>query len=230
MPVLDPRNTLPEDLLLLCADPRTGLIKMPVNFASALTGAVLAEALATGEFSMNRHGITKHEGTFGEPPRHPALATVHAPLTRLAKRRTFVRPRAVIRILQRHCGAEPYLTTLLQRGVLRTEQVRHLRGAITQTRCYAVDPDVLAKQRALTDTVLRLQQDAPIMQDTDAGTYPHQRTLLLAALAVTGGVKLYPGAEGRPSRRRLRELTAKDPRVRAVRGAVWHTRLNRISR
>ncbi|MBA9005444.1 GOLPH3/VPS74 family protein [Thermomonospora cellulosilytica] len=54
-----PSPTLPEDLLLLCAEPETGLVRLPRYFDRALAGAVLAEFALCGAIVLQGEQVTE---------------------------------------------------------------------------------------------------------------------------------------------------------------------------
>ncbi|WP_066944285.1 GOLPH3/VPS74 family protein [Streptomyces lushanensis] len=63
-----PLMTLPDELLLLCADPRTKRLKLPPYFNRALAGAVLAEFELRGAITIFDNSITTVQPlTLGEP-------------------------------------------------------------------------------------------------------------------------------------------------------------------
>ncbi|MFE1959370.1 GPP34 family phosphoprotein [Streptomyces sp. NPDC059479] len=63
-----PLMTLPEELLLLCADPRTERLKLPPYVHHALAGAVLAELELRGAITISDNWITTVQSlTLGEP-------------------------------------------------------------------------------------------------------------------------------------------------------------------
>ncbi|MFE4829544.1 GPP34 family phosphoprotein [Streptomyces sp. NPDC056672] len=63
-----PLLTLPEELLLLCVDPRTERLKLPPYVHHALAGAVLAEFELRGAITISDNRITTVQPlTLGEP-------------------------------------------------------------------------------------------------------------------------------------------------------------------
>lgn len=208
-----PQTTIPEDLLLLCVDPVSETVRQPQTFRFALAGGVVAELLAAETLALDGHRLV--EPPDAPPPAplsHPALDQALATLTG-AMGRTGLSLRSGLHRLSSH-AATPYLASLVERGLLRTERTKVL-GLFPVTRHHPLHPGVHAERLALLDDVLR-----PDPPTADPSTYA--RSLRLAALASAGGLdrRLYPGPEGRGSRRRQRELCARDPLARGVDQAI----------
>jgi hypothetical protein len=216
--VFGPQTTIPEDLLLLCVDPESDAVKQPQTFRFALAGGVVAELLAAGALALDGHRLVhppdaSPTGPATAPPSHPplshpALDQSLATLT-AAMGRTGLGLRSGLHRLSAH-AARPYLDSLAERGLLRPERTRVL-GLFPATRHRPLHTGVRAERLALLDDALR-----PDPPTTDPA--PRARSLRLAALASAGGLdrRLFPGPEGRQSRRRQRELCAEDPLAHAV--------------
>ncbi|WP_055589845.1 GOLPH3/VPS74 family protein [Streptacidiphilus griseoplanus] len=202
-----PPVTLPEELLLLCADPESGQLRRPHHFNRALGGAVLAELLTAGALTVQGRSITEVRPL---PVGDPVADRVLAELAATGKRpRHLGLERWVRRASARVDRA--YLDALTARGLL-TVRRRRILGILPATTYTATLP---GWPKAGADRILRaLSATGP------AG--PSDRDLQLAALAGTVGLdrRLFRGPDGRPTRRRIHELARATPIAAAVRRVI----------
>lgn len=242
------QTTIPEDLLLLCVDPVSGTVRQPPTFRFALAGGIVAELLAAGALTLDSDRLFPPPADrVADPLSHPALEQAR---TGLLSAMRGPRPgagsaadpgagfgpsaglglRSCLNRLSSHT-ARPFLDSLAERGLLRTERTRVL-GLFPVTRHHVLHPGVQAERRALIDSAIQSDASdasdafAPYAQPSADLAPDHTRSLRLAALAAAGDLdrRLYPGPEGRQSRRRLRELRNADPIAHAVNDAVTATR------
>ncbi|WP_377271236.1 GPP34 family phosphoprotein [Peterkaempfera sp. SMS 1(5)a] len=202
-----PPVNLPEELLLLCADPRSGQLRRPHHFDRVLGGAVLAELLAVGALAVQDKRITEVRPL---PVGDPVADRILAELSETGKRpRHLALDRWVRRASSR--VARTYLDALTARGLLtvRRRRVLGIFPAMTYTATLPGWP------KAGADRILRALPTA--------GPYdPTARDLQLAALVGTVSLdrRLFPGPDGRPIRKRLGELSRTTPIAAAVRRVI----------
>lgn len=202
-----PQVSLPEELLLLCADPESGRLRRPQYFHRALGGAVLAELLSAGALAVEAKRITEVRPLpVGDPVADRVLAAIAA---------AGKRPRSLgldhwVRKASAHVG-RPYLDALTARGLLTAER-RRVLGIFPVTVHTATHPG-WAKTGA--DRILRALPTA-------APADPTARDLQLAALvgAVRLDRRLFRGPDGRPVRDRLQDLARTTPVAAAVRRVI----------
>ncbi|MFC8454467.1 GPP34 family phosphoprotein [Kitasatospora sp. NPDC057223] len=196
-------RTVPEELLLLHADPRDGRIRTPSTFHRVLAGGVLAELLVTGAISVDGRHITGYR-PLGQ--HDPVAAGVLAELGRARKGRPPGLDRAVRRVPRSAVTA--CLHTLAGQGAVRVER-RRLLGVVPYRRFSATTPQV-AQQIAgrLRASVLPVP----------GGAGPVERDRQLAALVGVARLdrRLYPGPENKQLRRAVRVLARDLPIARAV--------------
>ncbi|MDX6346582.1 MAG: hypothetical protein QOF84_1372 [Streptomyces sp.] len=196
--------TLPEELLLLCTVPQTGLLKRPQNFNRVLAGAVLAELLLGGAITVDGKRITGVRPL--TTPGDPVADRVVADLARAGKRaRALGLERWVRKVSSR--VDRPYLEALQARGLLLAGRRRAL-GIFPYTVWQVVQPGWF--------------KDATARLDRAVGQQGDDRDLALAALA--GAIRLdrrlYSGRGHRDTRRRIQRLTRESPIADAVRKVV----------
>lgn len=218
--MLGPVTTLPEDLLLLCADPVDGRLTRPTELRYALAGAVLAELLDAGGLALDGRRLVVLPGAPAAPLPHPGLEAARREVSALLGRSGRTRVLRVLNRLHRAGGHRLYLDSLVARGLVRID-TRRLLGFIPVKRHHAVDPGLRNDRLALLDAILRSDGPQLTVQDGRPDLDPHTRALQLTALAGSCalGRSLYPGP-GNPIRRRLDEIVRVDPLARAVREAV----------
>jgi hypothetical protein len=207
-----PRLTLPEEMLLLCAVPETGLLKRPQNFNRVLAGAVLTELLLCGAITVDGRRIAEVRAlTLGDPVADRALAELGGAGKRA---RALGLDRWVRKISQR--VDRPYPEALAARELLLARRRRFL-GIFPHTVWFAVQPGWAKEAAARIDGVVR-----PEAYHTAPGLPPDHRDLHLAALA--GAIRLdrrlYRGRGYRDTRDRIRQLTRSTPIAEAVRRVV----------
>ncbi len=196
-------RTVPEELLLLHADPRDGRIRTPSSFHRVLAGGVLVELLVTGAISVDGRRITGYQPL----GRHdPVTAAVLAGLGRSGKRRPPALDAAVRRVPRSAVAA--FLHALAGQGLVRVEQHRFL-GVIPRRRFRATVPGVAQEIAGrLRASVLSVP----------GGPAPVERDRQLAALLGVARLdrRLYPGPENKQLRRAVRVLARELPVARAV--------------
>jgi hypothetical protein len=203
---VDDRNglTLPEELLLLCAVPQTGLLKRPQNFNRVLAGAVLTELLLGGAITVDGRRIAGVRPL--TTPGDPVADRVAADLARAGKRGRALRLERWVRKVSHRIDG-PYLEALQARGLLLARRRRAL-GIFPYTVWQVVQPGRV--------------KDATARLDRAVGQQGDERDRALAALA--GAIRLdrrlYPGRGNRDIRRRIRQLTRETPIADAVRKVV----------
>lgn len=128
---------LPEELLLLCAEPTTGRIRTLSGFHRAMAGAVLAELLLTGGLAVDGRRITGYQPPAGTEPVSTAV------LARLAQGRKSGRGAGLDTTLRRisQAAARGFQDSLAARGLLRSE-TRRLLGLIPYQRHFATTPEI----------------------------------------------------------------------------------------
>ncbi|WP_042404314.1 GPP34 family phosphoprotein [Streptacidiphilus carbonis] len=196
---------LPEDLLLLCADPETGRIRQPGEFRFALAGATVAELVAAGAAALEGGRLVLLRGA---PLGHPGLDAAAAALAGPAAPPRGARLRRCLQRVGRR-PSKPYLDVMVKTGLV-DRRSRRLLGLVTLNEYTVRDLSVIAARRAL------------VADAVDNGNAP-ARSLLLAALAHAGELtgRLYPGPiANRTARRRLADLTRFDPIASAAHEAT----------
>lgn len=195
---------LPEELLLLCADPSTGKIRTPTGFHRAMAGAVLAELLLTGGLTVDDRRITAYQPLAAT---EPVSAAVLERLARSGKsRRPFRLDTAVRQVTLPELRG--FTVSLTAQGLLRSED-RRLLGLIPYQRRFATSPEtapaITARVRAALTSFQAVERDRQ-----------------LAGLTGAMGLerRLFPGAEGAELRRAVRGLSKSLPIPRAVRRVI----------
>ena len=198
-------TNLPEDLLLLCADPGTGRVRIPGEFRFALAGAALAELLAAQAAVLENGRLVLLRGA---PLGHPGLDAAAAALAEPAAPPLGARLRTCLNRIGRG-KSKLYLEALVQAGLV-DRRSRKLLGLIRIDEYTVTDPGAVAARRALV---------ADAVDNANAPARSLQLATLAHAAELTG--RLYPGrvANG-PARRRLADLTRLDPIASAAHAAA----------
>jgi Golgi phosphoprotein 3 (GPP34) len=195
-----PAVSLPEELLLLCADPDSGRVRRPAHLDRALGGAVLAELLLAGAISVDGKQIT---GVVPVAVDDVFTGRLLDDLVQAFRRGRRLRLDRWVR--RASSGARLHvLTTLTDRALLTCERRRVLR-LLPVTVYTAPDPG-WGKWAAL-----RIRDELSCPRDP--------RTAHLAALATTVDLdqRLFRGQpDARAIRRDLRKLVRATPIAHAV--------------
>lgn len=174
------RTTLPEDLLLLCLDPRSLRVRRPPYFGYALAGAVLSELRLARAIDVRGGAGPGGPGTArtaeviplpalaggagagakdGPGPSHPGLdaaldwLTLSAPASRTPSTPGGLPLPLCLRRIARN-AAGPFLDSLVEQGALQVDQHR-VFGLIPRTS-YRAESALGHQQRAARiDAVLR---------------------------------------------------------------------------
>ncbi|TDU06441.1 Golgi phosphoprotein 3 GPP34 [Streptomyces sp. 846.5] len=198
-------TNLPEDLLLLCADPDTGRIRLPGEFRFALAGAALAELLAAQAAVLENGRLALLRGA---PLGHPGLDAAAAALAGPAAPPRGARLRTCLNRMGRG-RSKLYLDVLVKAGLV-DRRSRKLLGLIRVDQYTVTDLGAVAARRALV---------ADAVDNVNAPARSQQLAALAHAAELTG--RLYPGpVANRPARRRLADLTRDDPIASAAHAAA----------
>ena len=198
-------TSLPEDLLLLCADPGTGRIRQPGEFRFALAGAALAELLAAQAAVLEGGRLVLLRGA---PLGHPGLDAAAAALAGPAAPPRGARLRTCVNRVGRR-RSKLYLEVMAKAGLVDRRR-RKILGLIPFDEYTVTESSIAAARRAL------------VADAVDNGNAP-ARSLQLAALAHAGELtgRLYPGpVANRTARRRLADLARIDPVASAAHAAA----------
>ncbi|HJD81269.1 GPP34 family phosphoprotein [Kitasatospora aureofaciens] len=203
---------LAEELLLLCAEPTRGLLRIPgTTFPTAITGAVLAELQLRGALTVEGRRITGFH-PLGD---HDELAArVLAELERAGKNRHRATLDHVLRRVPHRTGPQYYLDRLTGQGVLTVRTHRFL--GLPYRRWTAVPPDagaLIAERVAAT-----LARTAVSGPTSPAEERDHQLAGLIGAVRLE--YRIYRGTAGTPTRRAVRRLSRSLPVAHAVKQAV----------
>ncbi|MCX5212759.1 GPP34 family phosphoprotein [Kitasatospora sp. NBC_00240] len=198
-------RTIPEDLVLLCAGPAGGTVRMSGGFHRMLAGGVLAEMLVGGAIAVEGRHITQYQPFAGQDP---VAAGVLARLGEAGKRR---RP-PTLDVAVRRIGRDavgPALASLTARGLLSTERRRFL-GVFPYRRHRVTAPGAGQEIAAR----VRIAALAP----ATAGARDRQ----LAGLLAAGGParQVFPGPAGADVRRALKALVRELPIAGAVQRVI----------
>ncbi len=210
VPVTTPSDTrpLPEELMLLCAHPKSGRFRAPVSeFQHVVAGAVLAELLLAGAITVDKHHITGYQ-PFGA--RDEVEAGVLARLEGKGKSR--FRPlldRAITRVPDPP-GYRFHLDRLVEQGCYTVEE-KHFLGL--PWRSHLLTRPELGQQIAA--------RVAATLSDPRGGDGrpAAERDRQLAGLIGVAGLehRLYPGRPGALVRRAVRKAAWELPIPQAVR-------------
>ncbi|MFI6449536.1 GPP34 family phosphoprotein [Kitasatospora sp. NPDC050543] len=210
-----PPLTLPEELLLLCADPGTGRVDLPPCLDEMVGGAVLAELRLAGAIAVDGRYITEVR------PTATGDVLVDRALGELSRTAKGGRPQRLRRSVRRTSdrAARRYLESLTARGLLSAAPTRVL-GIFRSTRYTVSRPertsDLLARLYPVLHPHSQVAGPAGV---ADGVAEADGRAVQLAALAGAGGLdrRLFEGPGRRERRRRVRALTLADPIASAVR-------------
>ncbi|AUY51651.1 GPP34 family phosphoprotein [Streptomyces sp. CB01881] len=209
-------RSIPEELLLLCADPVRGRLRIPyATFYRVIAGGAVAELLVTGAITVEERRITGFQplGAHDE-----VAAGVLARLEKAGKRKQQLGLDLALRGIPRKPGLTPYLDRLTADGLLTVEKHRFL--GLPYRRHVATRPDVRQEIAARVAATLAREGGAPAAAGPDG--QPAERDRQLAGLIGAARLdrRLYPGSTGAPTRRAIRQLTKELPIARAVRRAI----------
>ncbi|MFE5584293.1 GPP34 family phosphoprotein [Kitasatospora sp. NPDC056531] len=202
---------LPEELLLLCADPARGRFRDPsAHLNQVIAGAVLAELLVTGAITVEKERITGYQ-PFGA--RDEVAAGILARLEAKGKSRFRPWVSHAVRWVPERPGHRFYLDRLVTQGFYTLEETRFL--GLPRRRYLTTRPDVAQQIRARVAATL-------LAPDGGAGLPTAERDRQLAGLIDVAGLerRLYPGRDGAPIRRVARRLAWDLPIPRAVRAVI----------
>ncbi|MEU2259140.1 GPP34 family phosphoprotein [Streptomyces sp. NPDC019645] len=210
-----PFTTLPEDLLLLCADPQSGVLERPQHFNRALGGAVLTELLLRGAIAVDDKRITEVRPlALGEPVADRA-DRVLVELSGTGKQERRLRLEGWVRYasggLDNLC-----LKALASRGLVRAQRKRAL-GIIPYTTWTTVQPGWTKDLAVRIDRVVRPEAYEP------ASRPPDPRDVHLAALVGTIHElfwRIYPHRDQHDTRCRIMKLTRATPIANAARKVI----------
>ncbi|GAA0667244.1 hypothetical protein GCM10010193_18560 [Kitasatospora atroaurantiaca] len=210
---MDVSDTLPipEELLLLCADPVTGRLARPASFARVIAGGVLAELLLAGAITVDGRRISGYQplGTT-----EPVAAGVLTRLAGAGKRSWRFRLASAITAVPR--GSEHvFLDSLAARGLV-TAEPRRLFGIFPYRRFTATGP---GPTQAIASRLWASLHTAAFLAETRPAV---ERDRQLAALlgVVSLERRLFPGPEGKEVRHAVRALSRTLPIARAVRSVI----------
>ncbi|MBO1417313.1 GPP34 family phosphoprotein [Streptomyces sp. FH025] len=202
---------LPEELLLLCADPARGRFLNPSpHLNQVIAGAVLAELLLAGAITVEKQRIT------GYQPLGAADEIAAGVLARLeAKGKSRFRPWLVdaLRRIPERPGYRFHLDRLVAQGYYTVEEERFL--GLPRRRYLPTRPD-------LTRQIAERVAATLLAGDRGAGRPTAERDRQLAGLISVAGLerRLYPGRDGAPVRRATGRLARELPVPRAVRDVI----------
>ncbi|MFD0279142.1 GPP34 family phosphoprotein [Kitasatospora sp. NPDC127111] len=221
-------RSIPEELLLLCADPVHGRLRIPSgSFHRVIAGGVVAELLVTGAITVEDRRITGFRPLGGHDE---VAAGVLARLEAAGKSRRRLGLDVVIRRVPRKPGSAPFLDRLAADGLLTVEQRRFL--GLSYRRHVATRPGVGQEIAARVAATLAREGHATAAGPSAAGVSAAgpalaepaeaERDRQLAGLIGAARLqrRLYPGAAGAPTRRAVRQLVRELPIARAVQRVV----------
>jgi hypothetical protein len=206
-----PNLTLPEELLLLCADPVDGRLRRVANFSRVLGGAVLYELLLAGALAVEGRRITEVRPL---PLGYPFADQLLAEIAAIGKKERLLKLDRWVRRASQHV-VDPHIAALTSRGLLVSGR-RRIFGLIPVTAYYATQP-TWAKE-----TTARILGALP--PDGYPGGYftADPRTMYLAALVspVHLDRRIFHGPDVRAARHRANRLTRTEPIADAVRRVI----------
>ncbi|WP_327315913.1 GOLPH3/VPS74 family protein [Streptomyces sp. NBC_01235] len=198
-----PPTSLPEDMVLICTDPQSAVVKRLRLNARVLAGAVLLELLLHSAITVDAKQITGVRPlTLGDPFAERILAEINS--TR-PSRSSLRLSRWVDKASRKVDRA--YLDRLAARGLLYPQR-RRMWGIFPSTKWTAVNPGWFLHLAARVDHAVRPEAYGP----------PGTSDLYLTALVGVFGLdrRLYPGRGNRHLRRRISDLGRANPVVNAV--------------
>lgn len=200
----NPPISLPEELLLICADPADGQVKPSAHFNRVLAGALLTELLLAGAITVEGRHIVEVRAV---PTGYPAADQLCGQLSAALGKRRRLKLERWVRTASHRANA-PQLESLAARGLLVTHRSRILFGLLPHT------------VRKATETGWDKAAAGRILRELEHRSDP--RTLHLAALvgAVRLDRRLFNGPDARRTRREVRALTRATPIADAVRRVI----------
>ncbi|MFI6846874.1 GPP34 family phosphoprotein [Kitasatospora sp. NPDC050467] len=202
-------RSIPEELLLLCADPVRGRLRTPHStLHRVIAGGVVAEMLMSGAITVEGRRITGFQplGAHDE-----VGAGVLARLEKAGKRDQRLGLDLVIRRVPRKPGPAPFLDRLTSDGLLVVETRRFL--GLPYRRHAATRPTMGQEIAARVAATLAHEGD-----ESPAAERDRQLAGLIGAARLER--RLYPGSAGAPTRRAVRRLTRELPIAGAVRRVI----------
>jgi hypothetical protein len=194
-----------EELVLLALRPDGSLAGQDLHLKHALGGALLTELVLDGHAALEGNVVVAVEGH--PRPTHPVLAQA---LDAVATRRQH-RPKAWVSRLARTARRD-LLAGLVEAGIL-TEERHRILGILPRLR------------HPMADTADPAARDEPLGRLRAAvldGAVPRPRTAALAGMVSAAGLDraVFPDADRRAVRRRLKEIAEGDWATKAVRQAI----------
>jgi hypothetical protein len=209
-----PPTSLPEDILLFCADPQTGVVPRPSHLRRVLAGAVLTELMLRGAITVDGARITEVRPL--PAPVDPFADRVVTELLRTRPKFGFgaMRLERWVRKVSQQVDRD-YRELMAGHGVLRA-RTRRVLGVFRVTDWTLTDGAWAQQQVERVDRVIR-----PEAYDAFPGP-PDRRDVHFAALigAFPTGERMYSGRAGRALRRRMKDLTRSDPIADATRKVI----------
>lgn len=202
MVIVDAMDDLAADLMLLAAN-ADGTLDVPSKLRFGLSGAELVRLAAARRVAVTGDRVTVLDAApTGDPLLDEALTLMTGGTAPSTAKAWVARGRP--RLVQR------YLARLAEQGIIRGDR-RRLAGLIPVTRWVIIDTARTSRARATLRAVA---------EGTGTGE-PAQ--VALAGLAFATGLASYvfPGVDGVPARKRLKDAAAGDPAAdAAVRAAT----------
>ncbi|MFI7301077.1 GPP34 family phosphoprotein [Streptomyces sp. NPDC050121] len=199
-----PPTSLPEDMVLICTDPASAVVKRLRLNARVLAGAVLLELLLRSAITVDAKQIT---GVRPLPLGDPFAERVLAEISDTRPSRSSLR---LTRWVHKASGKvdRAYLDRLTARGLLYARR-RRILGVFPSTTWTAVNPGWSLHLAARVDHAVRPEAYGP----------PGVGDLYLTALIDVFGLsrRLYPGRDNHHLRRRITDVSRANPIVNAVR-------------
>ncbi|MGW2869488.1 GOLPH3/VPS74 family protein [Kitasatospora sp. NPDC001225] len=226
---------LAEELLLLCADPADGRLRIPaLTLSTAVAGAVLAELQLAGTITVDGRRITGHR-----PPgdQDELAAAVLADLGQAGEGRPRTLEHALRALTHPHGRAtHHHLDRMVGQGVLTVRSHRFL--GLPYRRWTAVRPDAGALIAARTAATLAHAGLSGVSGPTglsglsgptgaaDPTDPADERDRQLAGLIGAAGLerRLYRGRDGAETRHAVRQLARDLPVPRAVKREITRRR------
>ncbi|WP_406198754.1 GPP34 family phosphoprotein [Kitasatospora sp. NBC_01560] len=211
------RRPIPEELLLLCADPVDGRLRVPAaTYHRVLAGGVVVELLLDGAITVEERRITGYRPLGGQDE---VAAGVLARLEDAGKRRNGFSLDRAIRQVPRRPGSAPFLARLAADGFVTVEQRRFL--GLPYRRHVATRPGIGQEIAARVAATLA-REAGGAGAPADGRSAADERDRQLAGLIGAGRLdrRVYPGPAGAATRRAVRLLVRELPVARAVRRAV----------
>ncbi|MFJ9951171.1 GPP34 family phosphoprotein [Kitasatospora sp. NPDC091207] len=199
---------IPEELLLLCAEPAGGRLRIPYSaLYRAVAGGVVAELLVSGAITVEGRWITEVRPPGGQDE---IAAGLLARLEKAGRRNRRVGLDTALRRIPRRSTLRLLLDRLAADGVITVETRRFL--GLPYRRRTATRPGIGQEIAGRVAATLARGGDRSPAAERDRQ---------LAGLVGAAGLhyRLYPGAKGAPTRRAVRRLVTELPIARAVRRA-----------